>query len=69
MRATAVESSSFNYFTVLPREAVFDRIPLSHEVSLFDLDRGFADVVTTAEVLDYLARLPRRNHPSEPFPD
>ena len=48
VRATAVESSSFNYFTVLPREAVFDRIPLSHEVSLFDLDRGFADVVTTA---------------------
>ena len=27
VRATAVESSSFNYFTVLPREAVFDRIP------------------------------------------
>ena len=25
--------------------------------------------LTTAEVLDYLARLPRRNHPSEPFPD
>ena len=69
VRATAVESSSFNYFTVLPREAVFDRIPLSHEVSLFDLDRGFADVVTTAEVLDYLARLPHRNHPTEPFLD
>ena len=67
VRATAVESSSFNYFTILPREAVFDRIPLSHEVSLFDLDRGFADVVTTAEVVDYLARLPRRNDPSEPF--
>ena len=61
VRATAIESFSLNYFTILPREAVFDRIPISHEVSLFDLDRLFADVVTTAEVLEYLEGLPRRN--------
>ena len=69
VRATAVESSSLNYFTILPREAVFDRIPISHEVSLFDLDRGFADVVTTAEVLDYVESLARRNDRSERLPD
>ena len=69
VRATAVESSSLNYFTIVPREAVFDRIPLSHEVSLFDLDRGFADVVSTTEVLDYLEDLSLRNDRGAPLPD
>ena len=58
-----------NYFTVLPREAVFDRIPISHEVTLFDLDRCFADVVPTEEVLDYLESLARRNNPAGDSPD
>ena len=69
VRATAIESFSLNYFTVLPREAVFDRIPISHEVTLFDLDRCFADVVPTEEVLDYLESLARRNNPAGDSPD
>ena len=39
---------------IVPQEAVFDRIPISHAISLFDMDRQFADVLPTPEVIDYL---------------
>ena len=34
-----------------------DRAPLSHEVNLFDIDAKYADVVTSDEVLAWLARV------------
>jgi maleamate amidohydrolase len=55
IRATVFDSSSYNFRTIVPQEAVFDRIPVSHAISLFDMDRQFADVVTVQETLDYLA--------------
>lgn len=61
VRATASESFSLNYRTIVPREAVFDRIALSHEVTLFDIDRFLGDVVSTDEVVDYVVTLPRAN--------
>jgi len=61
VRATACESFSLNYRTIVPREAVFDRIPLSHEITLFDIDRFLGDVVSTDEVVGYLDGLPRAN--------
>jgi maleamate amidohydrolase len=57
VRATASESFSLNYRTIVPREAVFDRIPISHEITLFDIDRFLGDVVTTDEVIDYISAL------------
>jgi hypothetical protein len=39
------------------QEAVFDRIPISHAISLFDMDRQFADVVTMQEALKYLGNV------------
>lgn len=54
IRATVFDASSYNFRTIVPQEAVFDRIPISHAISLFDMDRQFADVVTVAEVVDYL---------------
>jgi nicotinamidase-related amidase len=54
VQATVFDAASANLRAIVPQEAVFDRIPLSHAVALFDMDRQFADVVTTAEVLDYL---------------
>jgi maleamate amidohydrolase len=56
IRATVFDASSYNFRTIVPAEAVFDRIPVSHALSLFDMDRQFADVVTVDEVL---AALPR----------
>lgn len=61
VRATVSDSFSLNYRTIVPREAVFDRIPISHEITLFDIDRFLGDVVSTEEVIDYLEALPRTN--------
>lgn len=55
IRATVFDSSSYNFRTIVPQEAVFDRIAVSHAISLFDMDRQFADVVSVDEVLRYLA--------------
>lgn len=54
VRATAVDGSQANYMVLIPEEAVFDRLQLSHAAALFDLDRTFADVVTTDETVAYL---------------
>jgi nicotinamidase-related amidase len=57
VRATVVDASQYNYRVLVPREAVFDRLPLSHAVSLFDMDRTYADVLGTGEVLQYLCEI------------
>ena len=54
VRATVFDASSYNFRTIVPQEAVFDRIPISHAISLFDMDRQFADVVAVDCVIDYL---------------
>lgn len=56
IRATVFDSSSYNFRTIVPQEAVFDRIPISHAISLFDMNRQFADVVPIEEVLDFIRR-------------
>ncbi len=54
IRATVFDAASYNLRAIVPQEAVFDRIPVSHAISLFDMDRQFADVTTVAEVVQYL---------------
>ena len=53
IRATVFDASSYNFRTIVPADAVFDRIPVSHAISLFDMDRQFADVLDAAAVLEY----------------
>jgi len=60
VRATAVDGAQSNYRVMVPEEAVFDRLPFSHAAALFDLDRTFADVVTTDETVAYLDGLARK---------
>jgi nicotinamidase-related amidase len=57
VRATAIDSAQYNFYTVIPEQAVFDRLPLAHAVSLFDMDRMYGDVTPVDEVLQYLARI------------
>jgi hypothetical protein len=33
---------------------VFDRVPISHAIALFDMDRQFADVIPLADALRHL---------------
>lgn len=64
VRATVFDASSWNFRAIVPQEAVFDRIPISNAISLFDMDRQFADVVTVAETIHYLGALGAQQEPS-----
>ena len=57
IRATAVDSFSYNFRTIVAAECVYDRIQASHDVALFDLDAKYADVMPTATVMDRLGGL------------
>lgn len=63
IRATVLDAASYNFRVILPQEAVFDRIPISHAISLFDMDRQFADVVPCAEVVAHLQQQGFRGEP------
>ena len=54
VRNTVTDAAAHNYRVIVPEEAVFDRLPLSHHVTLFDIHRTFGDVVASADVLRYL---------------
>lgn len=58
VRATVFDAASHNFRPIVVAECVFDRLELSHRVSLFDMERQFADVVPLAEALAWLETLP-----------
>ena len=55
VRATVFDAFSLNFRAIVPSDAVFDRMPISQAINLFDMNRCSADVVETSEVVDYLA--------------
>ena len=57
VRATAVDSSSLAYRTIVAADSVYDRADVSHEVGLFELDAKYADVVPTADIIRYIEGL------------
>ncbi|MGE0311431.1 MAG: cysteine hydrolase family protein [Lautropia sp.] len=57
VRATVFDAASYNLRAMVPHDAVFDRLPVSHAISLFDMDRQFADVVTTDDVVSHFETL------------
>jgi hypothetical protein len=57
VQATVFDAAAYNYRAVVPQDSVFDRIPISHAIALFDMDRQFADVLPDSEVLAWLATL------------
>ena len=56
IRATAVDSLSRGYRTIVPEECVADKHEIPHFANLADLVLKYADVVSVAEVLEYLRR-------------
>ncbi len=58
VRATAADAFSHNFRVGVLEECVWDRVQVSHKVSLFDLNGKYADVVSLMEVEDYLSKLP-----------
>lgn len=55
IRATAVESLSRGYRTIVPEECVADKHESYHFANLTDLSLKYADVLDVQEVLDWLA--------------
>jgi nicotinamidase-related amidase len=60
IRATAVDLYSHGYPTLLPSDCVADRAEGPHVANLFDLSAKYVDVVTSAEAIAYLERVPGR---------
>lgn len=57
LRASVVDAGSYNYFVVVPEQCVSDRSSVSHQMSLFEIDQKYGDVIDVEEVLDYLQGL------------
>lgn len=54
VRASVLDAFSYNLRVAVVQEGTFDRIPLSHEMALFELDAKYADVVMLTEALAYI---------------
>ena len=57
VRATVVDAITRNYNVALVEDCVFDRIEISHKVSLLDMWMKYCDVISLKEALAYLAKL------------
>lgn len=56
IRASAVDAIQHGFRPIIVRECVGDRHPDVHEANLFDIDAKYGDVVTKADVIEYLKR-------------
>tara|TARA_B100000929_G_scaffold273652_1_gene246201 strand:- start:130 stop:840 length:711 start_codon:yes stop_codon:yes gene_type:complete len=54
VRASAVDSLQYAYYTIVVRDGVGDRAEGPHEANLFDIDAKYGDVISGDEVLKYL---------------
>jgi maleamate amidohydrolase len=57
VRGSVVDGFAYNFKCVVPHDAVYDRSATSHAVNLFDMASKYADVASTAEVLELLRPL------------
>ncbi len=57
VRATAVDAIQHGFIPLVCRDAVGDRNDGPHEASLFDLQAKYAEVMSEAEILQYLTSL------------
>ena len=60
VRGSVVDAFAYNWRVTVPQDAVYDRSKVSHAVNLFDMSEKYADVMTTADVMQKLAALPAR---------
>ena len=57
VRQTAVDANAYGFRSVVVGDAVGDRSTAQHEANLVDLDGKYADVVSSADVIQYLTSL------------
>ncbi len=58
VRASVLDAFSSNYRVAVVEDACFDRSQASHAVSLCDMHAKYADIVESAEVIDFILTLP-----------
>jgi maleamate amidohydrolase len=54
VRGSVVDAFAYNFRTLVPHDAVYDRSATSHAVNLFDMASKYADVTSTDEALGIL---------------
>jgi maleamate amidohydrolase len=54
IRATAVDTVQYGFRPICPRELIGDRHEGPHEANLFDINAKYGDVISKAEVMEYL---------------
>ncbi len=54
VRGSVVDAFAYNFRTLVPYDACYDRSPTSHAVNLFDMASKYADVTSTDEALRIL---------------
>lgn len=57
VRGSVVDGFAYNWRMTVPHDAVYDRSRVSHAVNLFDMSAKYADVMSTEETIEALARL------------
>ena len=70
IRATAVDAHSLGFETIVLEDAVWDRSPFSHAVSLFELSMKYAAVTTVRDAVTALEKhhFPERDSVPGPGP-
>lgn len=59
VRATVVDSLSFNFRTIVARDCVGDRAMGPHQANLFDMGQKYADLMDRDDIIAELSRLAR----------
>lgn len=60
VRASVVDAFSYNFRVQVPHDAVYDRGAATHAVNLFDMAQKYADVRSSADIIDLLSPVPAR---------
>ena len=58
VRGSVVDAFAYNFRVLVPWDAVYDRSQVSHAVNLFDMSEKYAEVMSLADALERLERLP-----------
>jgi maleamate amidohydrolase len=61
VRAGAIDAIQYGYRVIVPRECVGDRHDGPHDANLFDINAKYGDVVTKADVIEFLETLGDRS--------
>ena len=62
VRATVIDGRSYRFNMVVVEECVYDRHESSHAINLFDMNQKYADVLSLAEVSDWVSQYRNAQH-------